>query len=312
MAKLLFLSAYQLLLYQRLVGVGRRAAGRDRRQGAQGVARTTWTTRPSGRCGSATAPRSRTARMQAAVDELWPYTHELFAADPLTRRLAAAGVDARRAAADVAGTVDAVLGRGDADPAGGRLGPGRRAAGRHTEHLSYLLAEMQVLHRAHPGAAGDAARHDGAPARWSTRSCGSSPSTTSASCGRRRTRDRPGDGDDHPDLLGLPGDGRDPRRHPRRAGRRRPPRRPTCGPCCSPAWTTDWIIRTGGPSWPRPGSRRRRPVRASGVVPLTLAVRCPRCGSPDTEELSRFGSTACKALWRCRACREPFDQVKPL
>jgi ring-1,2-phenylacetyl-CoA epoxidase subunit PaaD len=45
-------------------------------------------------------------------------------------------------------------------------------------------------------------------------------------------------------------------------------------------------------------------------VALAIRVRCPRCGSPDTEELSRFGSTACKALWRCRACAEPFDHVK--
>jgi ring-1,2-phenylacetyl-CoA epoxidase subunit PaaD len=48
------------------------------------------------------------------------------------------------------------------------------------------------------------------------------------------------------------------------------------------------------------------------VVPLTLAVRCPRCGSPETEQVSRFGSTACKALWRCRSCREPFDHLKAL
>ena len=41
-------------------------------------------------------------------------------------------------------------------------------------------------------------------------------------------------------------------------------------------------------------------------------VRCPRCGSPETREVSRFGSTACKALWRCRACDEPFDAFKAL
>jgi ring-1,2-phenylacetyl-CoA epoxidase subunit PaaD len=53
------------------------------------------------------------------------------------------------------------------------------------------------------------------------------------------------------------------------------------------------------------------PTRPS-VVGLRLSVVCPRCGSPDTEELSRFGSTACKALWRCRACADPFEHVKPL
>ncbi|MEU8187480.1 PaaD-like zinc ribbon domain-containing protein, partial [Micromonospora carbonacea] len=51
---------------------------------------------------------------------------------------------------------------------------------------------------------------------------------------------------------------------------------------------------------------------AGTVVPLTLAVRCPLCGSAETEQVSRFGSTACKALWRCRACREPFDHLKAL
>ncbi|UWP82916.1 1,2-phenylacetyl-CoA epoxidase subunit PaaD [Dactylosporangium fulvum] len=79
----------------------------------------------------------------------------------------------------------------------------------------------------------------------------------------------------------------------------------------SPAWSTDWISESG-----------RRKLAEAGIAPpaagggrpvsLSLAVRCPRCGSPDTEELSRFGSTACKSLWRCRACLEPFDAVKTL
>ncbi|MCV2463771.1 phenylacetate-CoA oxygenase subunit PaaJ, partial [Streptomyces sp. ICN988] len=54
-----------------------------------------------------------------------------------------------------------------------------------------------------------------------------------------------------------------------------------------------------------------------GPVPLVLsptrpAVPCPRCGSADTEETSRFAATSCKALWRCRACREPFEYVKEI
>lgn len=49
---------------------------------------------------------------------------------------------------------------------------------------------------------------------------------------------------------------------------------------------------------------------AGGPVAVRLSVRCPRCGSLDTEELSRFSSTACTALWRCRGCGEPFDRVK--
>lgn len=82
----------------------------------------------------------------------------------------------------------------------------------------------------------------------------------------------------------------------------------------APAWTTDWITPEGrdklaasGIAPPGPASRP-----AGGPVALSLAVRCPRCGSPDTEQLSRFGSTACKALWRCRACTEPFDHIKAL
>jgi ring-1,2-phenylacetyl-CoA epoxidase subunit PaaD len=76
----------------------------------------------------------------------------------------------------------------------------------------------------------------------------------------------------------------------------------------SPAWTTDWINGSGRAKLTAAGIA---PPRA-GVVPLQLSVACPRCGSPDTEELSRFSSTACKALWRCRACGEPFDHVKAL
>ncbi|MQA27703.1 MAG: phenylacetate-CoA oxygenase subunit PaaJ, partial [Micromonosporaceae bacterium] len=51
-------------------------------------------------------------------------------------------------------------------------------------------------------------------------------------------------------------------------------------------------------------------ARRGGPVSLRISLRCPQCGSPDTEEISRFGSTSCKALWRCRACAEPFDHFK--
>ena len=69
----------------------------------------------------------------------------------------------------------------------------------------------------------------------------------------------------------------------------------------SPAWTTDWITAEG-----------RARLLAYGIAPPTRSalVRCPQCGSPDTEEISRFGSTPCKALWRCRTCAEPFDLFK--
>ena len=70
----------------------------------------------------------------------------------------------------------------------------------------------------------------------------------------------------------------------------------------SPPWTSDWISAEG-----------RRKLEAYGIAPPTAAnadVRCPRCGSGDTELLSEFGSTPCKALHRCRACLEPFDRFK--
>jgi ring-1,2-phenylacetyl-CoA epoxidase subunit PaaD len=71
----------------------------------------------------------------------------------------------------------------------------------------------------------------------------------------------------------------------------------------SPPWTTDWISEEG-----------RRKLHAYGIAPPTpvgqRAVECPQCGSSSTEEISRFGSTPCKALWRCRACAEPFDLFK--
>jgi ring-1,2-phenylacetyl-CoA epoxidase subunit PaaD len=82
----------------------------------------------------------------------------------------------------------------------------------------------------------------------------------------------------------------------------------------SPAWTTDWMSADG-----------RRKLAAFGIAPpateaehragpvaLTLRVRCPQCGSPQTKQLSRFGSTACKSLWQCTDCLEPFDHFKTL
>jgi ring-1,2-phenylacetyl-CoA epoxidase subunit PaaD len=93
----------------------------------------------------------------------------------------------------------------------------------------------------------------------------------------------------------------------------------------SPAWTTDWLTEAG-----------RRKLRAYGIAPpsglaahaspggagaraeagVAVAIRqpvpCPQCGSTSTEVVSEFGSTACKALYRCRDCREPFDYFKEL
>src|SRR5437773_6470121 len=81
------------------------------------------------------------------------------------------------------------------------------------------------------------------------------------------------------------------------------------GTTLSPAWTTDWITASGREKLAAAGVA---PPGLAGPVTLRMTLRCPHCGSPDTEELSAFGSTACKALWRCRACREPFERFKPL
>ena len=77
-----------------------------------------------------------------------------------------------------------------------------------------------------------------------------------------------------------------------------------------PPWTTDWITDEGRAKLEAYGVAP--PGRRDGPVELVLAVRCPQCGSLDTRESSRFGSTACKALWVCRSCKEPFDRFKPL
>ena len=81
----------------------------------------------------------------------------------------------------------------------------------------------------------------------------------------------------------------------------------------SPAWSTDDLTAEGREKLAGAGIAPPGPVRATtGPVPLALSIRCPRCGSPDTRESSRFGSTACKSLWVCRSCREPFDHFKSL
>ncbi|MFE7588112.1 1,2-phenylacetyl-CoA epoxidase subunit PaaD [Kitasatospora sp. NPDC057512] len=104
-----------------------------------------------------------------------------------------------------------------------------------------------------------------------------------------------------------------------------------------PPWSTDLITVEGRRKLAEAGIAPPRPtaaVAAAGPAALTLGptrtgtatapvtgaspriaappVPCPHCGDTDTEELSRFGSTACKALWRCRACREPFERVKEI
>jgi ring-1,2-phenylacetyl-CoA epoxidase subunit PaaD len=87
----------------------------------------------------------------------------------------------------------------------------------------------------------------------------------------------------------------------------------------SPPWTTDWITERGRRTLAEHGISPPGPAQtaAAGPVPLSLAptrraVRCPQCGSERVSLSSEFGSTACKAMYRCEACLEPFDHVKEI
>ena len=68
-----------------------------------------------------------------------------------------------------------------------------------------------------------------------------------------------------------------------------------------PPWTTEWISERG-----------RERLKAYGIAPPnpSATAECPQCGSADTEEVSRFGATPCKAQWRCKSCLEPFERFK--
>lgn len=78
----------------------------------------------------------------------------------------------------------------------------------------------------------------------------------------------------------------------------------------SPAWTTDWMSADGRRKLEEYGIAPPRRTRSGPVAVSLGGLTCPQCGSRDTEELSRFASTACKSMWRCKACREPFDHFK--
>ncbi len=78
----------------------------------------------------------------------------------------------------------------------------------------------------------------------------------------------------------------------------------------SPAWTTDWITDAGREKLKAYGIAPPEGAACAGMLKAPAIVACPRCGSHDTAEVSRFGSTPCKASWRCNACLEPFDYFK--
>lgn len=81
-----------------------------------------------------------------------------------------------------------------------------------------------------------------------------------------------------------------------------------------PAWTTDWMSEAGQAKLTEygiaPPTGRTAAGHNSGPVRLALSVKCPRCSSLNTREMTRFGSTSCKALWVCNNCKEPFDYFK--
>jgi len=82
----------------------------------------------------------------------------------------------------------------------------------------------------------------------------------------------------------------------------------------SPPWTTDWLSEDAKARLAACGIAPPQGQAGDGARPLVFRprIRCPRCGSAATEQLSAFGATACKALYRCGDCREPFEYFKPI
>lgn len=83
----------------------------------------------------------------------------------------------------------------------------------------------------------------------------------------------------------------------------------------SPAWTTDWISAAAREKLEAYGIAPPGPADSVELVPLRrrgAAIRCPYCKSNDVEQKSVFGSTACKSIWYCNACRQPFEEFKAI
>jgi ring-1,2-phenylacetyl-CoA epoxidase subunit PaaD len=80
----------------------------------------------------------------------------------------------------------------------------------------------------------------------------------------------------------------------------------------APAWTSDWISDEGKRKLREYGIAPPGAVQDATAIRIVRRVPCPLCASPRTERLSAFGATACKSLYRCLDCREPFEHFKPI
>ena len=194
--------------------------------------------------------------------------------------------------------------------------------GRHTEHMGYILAEMQYpaarLPRRSVVSVATASRTDAAWAVLDTVLDPEVPVLSVRELGIVRDVIEADDGLEvvlTPTYSGCPATEAIERSVRRSAHRRRS--RPGARTLQrAPAWTTDWISEPAKRKLREYGIAPPHLAASDGAMPIRIvprvAVECPRCGSGNTERLSAFGATACKALYRCIACREPFEHFKAI
>ncbi len=259
-------------------------------------------------------------RAQTAIDDLWAYTGEMFAVDDSERGLIDRGIAIDPASLrsqwfkTVSGVVaEATLGLPKSDwmQQGGR-------SGRHSEHLGHLAQRVAIDAADLSGGDMVTATLSDNELRQRAWNAAASvvdpeiPVLTIADLGVLR---EVAVSDGHVEIAITPTYSGCPAMNMialeiELALEREGFGRPKIRTVLSPAWTTDWISDEG-----------RRKLREYGIAPPQAGsgrralfgeqqVACPQCGSDNTELLSEFGSTSCKALWRCKSCREPFDYFK--